>query len=138
MGVITVIKKIGERIISLVEAPFEYAEQTEKILSTTIADEPKLKAAIVGTVAAVEKLGPDVLAALAAHGLDVPDDLKSVADVQALFAYIHTTLWPEIEATVSDYKADVHPTAAPASTTQTQLAAQSTAAAPGLHNVTPA
>jgi len=118
MSVITVIKKIGERVISVIEAPFKYAAQTEKVLADGIEDAPKLKVAIVGLVHQFELLGPDVLEAIAAKGLDIPEDLKCAADVKALFQYFTGTFMPVVEETTQDFKGDIaiaQPAPAPAS-----------------------
>jgi|SRR6185503_20175719 len=129
MSVITVIKKIGERVISIVEAPFKYAAQTEKVLATGIEDAPELKAAIVGLVQRFEELGPEVLEAIAAKGLDIPEDLKCAGDVKVLFEYFTSTFMPVVESTIHDFQGDVH---APALESSVAPKASDT---PGLHNV---
>jgi hypothetical protein len=128
MSVVTIIKKIGERIISIVEAPFKYAAQTEKVLADGIKDAPQLKSAIVGLVHEFEQLGPDVLQCIAEKGFDIPEDLKACADVKALFQYFTQTFMPVVEATVADFKHDVA-TSAPAAPV---------VEAPGLHTTIPA
>ena len=135
MSVITVIKKIGEKIISIVEWPFKHAVALEELLSDGLKDEPEVKAAIIGLTERAGAIGADTVAAIAEHGLDVPEDLKDVEDVKALFAYIQTTFLPAIEKAYADFKsatAGLSTPAAPAAATPAPVEA------PGLHNVVPA
>lgn len=128
MSVLTVIKKVGEKILSIVEYPFKKADEIEQLLASGIKDVPQTKAAIVGTVQALEAIGTDGIAALAAHGLDVPDDLKVAADVKAFFTYVKDTLFPTIEADFQGLKADTG--AAPAAPAPAAAPAAPVTAAP--------
>lgn len=102
MSVLTVIKKIGEKVLSIVEYPFKKADQIEAILTTVDNKFPNTKAAVVETVQLLEALGEDTLSALAEKGMDIPDDLKVSADIQAFFTYVKANLFPVIDA---DYEA---------------------------------
>ena len=86
MSVLTIIKKIGDKIISVVEWPFVHATMVEKLLSNGCADAPATKAAIVGLVEQFEVIGPDTVADIAAKGFDLAADVKTVNDVKALFS----------------------------------------------------
>jgi hypothetical protein len=133
MSVLTVIKKIGEKIVSIVEYPFVHAVQIEKLIADGLKDEPKVKMAIVGLVEQIDILSPDVIADVAANGLNLASDLKTVVDVQTFFVYISGTFLPAVEQAYSDIKADI-----PATTPAPAAPAAVDTTAPGLHNVVPA
>lgn len=111
MSVLTVIKKVGEKILSVVEYPFKKADEIESILSTGIEEFPATKDALIGTVQRLEALGPEVLAALASKGIDFEADAEAVAGIKAFFTYAKDTLFPVVEADFKAIKSDV---AAPA------------------------
>lgn len=136
MSFITVIKKIGEKVISIVEWPIKHSVLLFDMLKDFEEDEPKVKTAIVGLVQQFEALGPDVVQALAEKGLDIPEDLKAIADVKSLFAYFTGTFLPTIEDAYADFKKD---SGADASATTGAVAASSgPQPGPGAHTVVPA
>lgn len=106
MSVITVIKKIGEKILSIVEWPIVHSVMLFEMLKDFEEDEPKVKTAIVGLVEQFEALTPDVLEALADKGMDIPEDMKAAADVKALFSYFKDKFLPAIEDAYADFKKD--------------------------------
>jgi hypothetical protein len=144
MSVITVIKKVGERIISIVEWPFQHSVQVAKIIETGIEDELELKAALVGLVEQFEALGPDTTAAIAANGFNLPADMKEATDLKSLFSFFENTLKPAVEKTLTDVKGDLGAAAtgstAPAAADPAQASTDPAAvqAGPGLHTVTAA
>lgn len=115
MSVLTVIKKIGEKVLSVVEFPFKYGKQIDAVLSTAMKDTPQLKTAIVGLTQQFEAIEPDVLAAIAASGLNVADDIKAAVDFKSLFSYVQGTFFPAIEDTYKDVKADIEDSGADSS-----------------------
>jgi hypothetical protein len=148
MSFITVIKKIGEKVISVVEWPFKHSAMLGELLVDLQKDTPATKSALVGFVQHVEAIGPDAVAAIATKGLDVPEDLKCGEDVKALFGYIQGTLLPTIEKDYADVKAaqsasNLPPGAGgplPAPGAPAEAAATPAAAAvlqPGIHDLTP-
>jgi hypothetical protein len=149
MSFITVIKKIGEKVISVVEWPFKHSAMLGELLVDLEKDTPATKSALVGFVQHVEAIGPDAVAAIATKGLDVPEDLKCGEDVKALFGYIQGTLLPTIEKDYADVKAaqsasDPPPAAGaplPAPGVLAAGPADAPAAAavlqPGIHDLTP-
>lgn len=134
MSVLTVIKKIGDKVISVVEWPFKHAAMLETLLSDGLKDAPQVKTAIVGLVEQFGAVEPDFVAAITADGLNLGADLKGIADVKNLFVYFTQTFLPVVEKAYADLKKDVPsvpalPVAAAASAAQP---------GPGLHSVTPA
>jgi hypothetical protein len=135
MSVLTIIKKIGEKIISIVESPIKYADMLGAFIGSIKADYPKTEAALSHTVTLIEGLSPDVIAAIAANGFNLPDDLKAGADIQGLFSYIKDTLFPTIEGDYADFAKDAKtPAAAPAAAAPVAAAV----AAPHLSGIAPA
>ncbi len=145
MSVLTVIKKIGEKIISIVEWPIKHSAMLGELLVDLEKDAPSTKSALVGFVQQCEALGPDGLEALASKGLDVPEDIKVGADVKNIFTYVKDTLLPTIEKDYADVKAAQVDTSSPdvppaVGTPVAPPAAASSAPVegPGLHNIVPA
>jgi hypothetical protein len=143
MSGITIIKKIGEKIISIVEWPFKHSAMLVELLAKLDNDAPATKSALVGFVQQCEALGPDALGAIAAKGLDIPDDMKVGADVKSLFTYIQQTLLPTIEKDYADLKASESATGQGSSPAPPVAGAPAPGEAavvegPGLHNVVPA
>jgi hypothetical protein len=103
MSLKTVLAKIGK----VIAWPFEHASQVIETLSTALKDEPEVKTAVVGLVSQIETLTKDGAVAVAAHGIDIPDDLAEVAAAQALWAYVKGTFLPAIEAAYKDVEAAV-------------------------------
>ena len=92
MSVITVIKKIGEEVVSIVEWPFTHAA----MLVDLFKEAGPVKDAIVGLVQRFEAIGADTLTDVADKGLNVDSDLQTFKDIQALFAYYKSTFQPAI------------------------------------------
>ena len=137
MSIITVIKKIGEKILSIVEYPIKHAVEIEELIATGLADEPAVKTAIVGLVSQFESLSADTVAAVAAGGANIVADVKTVQEVQQLFAYFTGTFVPAIEKAYTDLKSDLPATSSTA-TTVAVPAADAVQTGPGLHAVTAA
>lgn len=96
-----------------IEYPFVHAAAIGEILSklysatvTVVEDEPEAHTLIVGLVQQFELITPDVVAAVAAGGLNAITDAKAVADVAALFTYFQKTFFPGIEKIYEDLKTD--------------------------------
>lgn len=148
MSVLTVIKKIGEEVISVVSWPIKHAAMLLAILRDGMKNAPATRDAILGLVQRFEALGPDVLADIAAKGLDIRADVQTVEDVKALFSYFVSDFVPVIEKDYKELSADaklqalsaapsVPQPAPPATPTEAPAAPSSPAPipGPGLHNV---
>lgn len=143
MNILDVIKKVGHKIAEVVSWPFKHAAQLAHILHVTDSEikvveqlAPATREALVSLVVMIEHMGPDVLAAVAAKGFDIAEDLKTAADLKGIFSYIKDTLFPTIEA---DYKQIVDAaTGTDAGAAADPAPADQASAAPGLHNVVPA
>jgi hypothetical protein len=116
------VKKIGHAIAW----PFVHAEQVIKVLETALTDEPAVKTAVTGLITQIEALTADGAVAVAAKGIDVSDDVATVAAAQTLFKYVTETFLPAIEEAFKDVKADLAAPAAAAAVSNT----------PGLASVT--
>jgi hypothetical protein len=147
MSVLTVIKKIGDKVLSVVEWPFKHGAMLAAIMRDSMKNAPATRDAILGLVQRFEALGPDVLADLASKGLDFRADVQTLADVKALFSYFQTDFLPVVAKDFQELSADAQiaaasPTAAPADTAQATAASSPAEDAPqpgpGLHNVVPA
>lgn len=143
MSVLQVIKKIGEKIISIVEWPIKHSVLLAKYFISAEKDFPATRAAFLGLVQRVEAIGPDALAALAANGFNVADDVKVGTDLAGLFAYIKDDVLPVIESDYADYEKDVQPQAPGQPTIPDPLQGSAAVAAeakpgPGLSAVVPA
>ncbi len=106
MSGLTVIKKIGEKIISIATWPFRHSVMLAEMLTDFVKDAPTVKTLCVGLVEQFEAVGPDVVAAIAKDGLNIPADLRAGADLQSLFVYFQNTFLPGIEAAYKDFKKD--------------------------------
>lgn len=104
MSVKTFFVKIGKDILAAVEYPFKHAAQLATVLGKIITESgeaveeaPVAKQLIIGLVEQFEKLGPDVLADIAAKGFNFAVDAQTVTDLQGLFAYVTQTFFPGVE-----------------------------------------
>jgi hypothetical protein len=123
-----VVEKIGKGIAW----PFVHATQVIEVLTTALKDEPTVKTAIVGLVQQIEMLDKDGATSLADKGIDIPEDIATVADAKALWAYVTGTFLPAVESAYKDFDADLQ-VAQPVT-----AAAAAGTAGPGLHTVTAA
>lgn len=104
MSLKTFFVKVGKDILAAVEYPFKHAAQLAAVLGKivmdsgeAVAEAPEAKQLLIGLVEAFEKLGPDVLADLAAKGLNFAADAQTVSDLQAAFRYLTGTFFPGVE-----------------------------------------
>lgn len=95
-------EKFFAKVGKAIAWPFEHSIQVIETLSAALKDEPEVKTAIVGLVSQIKTLTEDGAVAVAAKGIDVPDDLATVAAAQTLFAYVTQTFLPAIEAAYKD------------------------------------
>lgn len=152
MNFLGVIKEVGVKIADVAAWPFKHAAKLAHILHVTDSEihaveqqAPATKEALVTLVGKIEAMGPDALAAIAAKGFDIPDDLKLAADLKGLFSFVKDTVFPTIQ---SDYQAIKGAATSATETAATdpapsQAASQPATSAeaqsgPGLHNVVPA
>ena len=99
-------EKVGQTIFMVIKYPFVHSMQLEKMLADVARDTPITAKALVGTLKQFEALGPDLIAAIAADGLNLPEDLKVGADLKALFTQVKDELFPAIEAEAKDLSGD--------------------------------
>jgi hypothetical protein len=130
-----IVVKVGEGIAW----PFEHGAQLVEVLTTALKDEPAVKAAIVGLVQQVETVTADGAIAVAAKGIDLPDDIQTAAAAQTLFSYVVKTFIPAVSAAYKDLSADVKaPAPADPPPTPATVAADAVQTGPGLHTITAA
>jgi hypothetical protein len=122
-------KKVGK----VLEYPFVHAEQFIKTLSDALTDAPVVKNAMVGLLQQVEVVTADGAIAVAAKGIDLPDDVATVAAAQTLYQYVTNTFLPAVEKAYKDVAADVELTPA---TPVTPAPASEVIQGPGLHTIT--
>jgi hypothetical protein len=117
-------EKVLEEIGKGIEWPFKHAAEVIEILTTSLKDEPAVQAALIGLVKEIEQVGKDSATALAARGLNVPDDIQAVNDGKALWAYVQGTFLPAVEGAYKDLQKDTDPAAAPVAETAAPATAE--------------
>jgi hypothetical protein len=138
MGVESVLEHVGEDVLHVVEWPFKNAAELVEYLGVALKDVPEAKTAIQGLIQQFAVIPVDVMADVAANGLNFPKDVQTLADIQAFCKYFLNTFVPQVKAIVGDVK-QIEIENAPAATE----AAEATDAVqeqpgPGLHNSVPA
>ncbi len=96
----------GKNTLKVIEYPFTRTAQFVAVLGTALKDEPEVKAAVVGLVKAAEAVIADAGEDVAAKGINIPEDLQTVADVKAFFVYFTGSFLPAVEAAYKDIDAD--------------------------------
>jgi len=94
--------KIFGKVYDILSYPFTHAAKMAHILSVTGKDVPELKDCIVGLVEEGEKVGADALLAIGQKGVNLPEDLETLKEAQAFFAYFKTTFLPQVEQIYAD------------------------------------
>jgi hypothetical protein len=92
------VEKISEDIGKAVAYPFVHTAQFIAVLGTAMKDEPEVQAALIALIKSAEAVDVDAVSAIASKGLDLPDDLKAIADVQAFFTQFKSQFLPVVEA----------------------------------------
>jgi hypothetical protein len=95
-------EKVMEDIGKGIAWPFEHTEKVIALLATALKDEPAAKAAIVGLVSMIAKVSADGAAAVAADGINLPEDIATITDAEALWTYIQEKFIPEVKAIYAD------------------------------------
>jgi hypothetical protein len=100
------IEVIAKDILHVVEFPFTRTIQFAAVCDTAIKDSPVVKAAVIALVKAAELVISDVGLDVAAKGIDLNEDLKTLTDAKAFFAYFGGTFLPLIELVYKEIQAD--------------------------------
>jgi hypothetical protein len=132
-----VFENVVEKIGKAIAYPFIHAAQVIEVLTTALHDEPAVKTAVVGLIQQIEMLDKDGASALAAKGINIPEDMATLADAKALWQYVTDTFLPAVEAAYKDFDADLQ-TANAAPAADATPVADAAMAGPGLHTVTAA
>lgn len=90
-----------------------------EVLSTALADEPKIEAAVVGLVQEFGTLTADGAAAVAGKGANIAADGETISAAEALYQYMKATLVPAVEALYTDIRSDITAAVKPAATPAT-------------------
>ena len=99
-------EKIAKDVAHAIEWPFANTVKFVTILNEAIKDEPPVKTAIVGLVAAAERAASDASVAVAGKGVNIPADILAVTDAETFFTYFHITFLPAIESAYKSLAAD--------------------------------
>ena len=113
------IEKIGEDILKVVEDPFKFVAKATKVIATVVKDDPQAKTIITQVVTLSSAIGVDGATILAAKGIVNPEQyLATLQAVEALGAYIKSTVVPFVEQVYGEVVTDVEAPApaAPAAT----------------------
>lgn len=135
-----VFEKVGEDILHVVEYPFVHGEKLVDLLEAALKNEPAVQTAITGLIKQVGALTADGAIAISARGVDLPDDLATLAAAQVLWGYVTKTFIPEIEAAYRAIASIVDPASqpkasAPAAVSTVAPGTVSVIRGPGLHMV---
>lgn len=101
------LKVAAEHTGKVIAYPFTHTAHFVAVLGTALKEEPTVRSAVEGLVKAAEVVIADGGADIAEKGLNLVDDLKTVADVQAFFKYFTGTFLPVVETAYKDLQADV-------------------------------
>jgi hypothetical protein len=96
----------GKDTLKAIEYPFRHTSQFIAVLGTALKDAPEVRAAVVGLVKAAETVIADTVTDVAAKGLDIPEDLKTLTDVKTFFTYFTSTFLPAVESAYKEIAAD--------------------------------
>lgn len=110
-------EKIAGDVLHVIEDPFKFAAKATKVIETVVKDDPQAKTIITQVVTLSSAIGVDGATILAAKGIVNPTVyLATLQAVEALGAYIKSTVVPFIEQAYGEVVADVDApsTAAPA------------------------
>ena len=99
----TVAVKVEEGVVKALSV----SEKTLAILTTSLKDEPELKATIVGLITAAEKIIADGSTATAAKGINIAADASTLADAEAFFTYFKSSFIPVVESVFTDLTTSV-------------------------------
>lgn len=99
-------EKIAKDVAHVIAWPFENTVKFVSILDEAIKDEPPVKAAIVGLVAAAERAITDTATAAASKGVNIPADVEAVTDAESFFVYFKNSFLPVIESAYKSLAAD--------------------------------
>lgn len=117
------------------EWPFKHLAQFIAVIGVALKDEPELQTAVMGLLEQFKPLLADGAADFASNGLNLPADLKTLANLQTLMKYFTDTFLPTVEQVWKDAETVVDTAAAPVPAAP---AAAEVKAGPGLHAVVPA
>lgn len=96
----------GKDVLKVVEFPFVRTTQFVKVLGDAMTETPKVRQVVIDLVKAGESIVGDGVADVAARGLDLSSDLKTVADVQSFFKLFCGEFLPAVEAAYRLINAD--------------------------------
>jgi hypothetical protein len=98
---------ILDKIVHDIAVPFEWLDKAEKVIGQAIVSEPALKSAVVELVQRVEVLIGDGSSDVADKGLNVADDAKTLADLEAFGAWFTASFVPVVTALYVEVKTDL-------------------------------
>ena len=104
-GIVTGVEDVGKAIADVVTI----GVKAEKVLATVKADEAELKTALVVTLKQGVTVSADFASVIAVKGTSWTEDAQLVADVEAFFGTVNSTLKPVVEKVYEDIKVDLEP-----------------------------
>ena len=90
--------------------PFTHAAKFAKILGEALSDEPAVKTATVQLVTLAEAVIKDGGLDYETKGLNIVNDMQTVADIKAFFTYFEATFLPAVEKAYKAIEADAKAT----------------------------
>jgi uncharacterized protein YbjQ (UPF0145 family) len=108
----TVVSDIGKVSLNIVDGHYiakalTFSEKAASVIATAIKDSPQLKAALTELVTKAEAIGADAVVDAAGKGINLAADAKTLADAEAFFTWIISTLVPLVESVYSEVKTDL-------------------------------
>jgi len=95
---------VGKDTLHVIEAIPTFLGKVEHVLAAAIRNEPAVQTAVLALIAQATTVVGDVSSDVENKGINVAQDLKTLADANAFFAYFTQTFVPAIEQVYKDAK----------------------------------
>ena len=115
MNILQAIKTFGQDALKEIELPVSDVDKVFLVLTKGAADAPEVATVVRTLVTKALTLGAAGSLAVAADGINIPDDLAVLADAKDLYSYVKATVIPTVEKTWDDLAASLNPAAPAAS-----------------------
>jgi hypothetical protein len=97
---------VGKDIVKGIEYPFVHTVQFVAVLNSCIKGTPAVKSAVIDLVKQAETVISDCGTDVADKGIDLTEDLKTLADAKAFFMYFKDVFVPLVETIYHEILAD--------------------------------
>lgn len=101
------IEVAAEDVAKAVAYPVKFLVKAEKVIASAIHDQPAIKSAVLDLVKQADTVVTDIGTDVAAKGLNLTSDAKTLADAEAFFTYFRDTFIPLVEQVYGEVAADL-------------------------------